>query len=1320
MKKLFSLAFILICSFAFSQITFSVTTQATSCSGLSDGSATITATGGTAPYSYTLSSAPSPTNTTGIFSGLAAGAQTVSVSDALATTNYTTIIITSPIPITPTVTSTPVLCFGTATGTINVIGVSGGISPFQYNLNGGAYQSSSTFLNVSSGTLLVGVKDANGCIGSNTVQVIEPPALTMSVSTQNANCSVANGVASTTVTGGTGILTYSWTPISGAASTSNNLAAGNYTVTATDANGCSISNNVTINSTPGGTAVITSSSNVTCNGLCDGSLTAGLVGGTGPFTYSWSPSGQTIPTATNLCPGTYTCAITDFYGCISSTTATISQPSPFNIIVNSNNVRCFGTTTGTITAAGVGGTSPYSYLWPTLTSTMATVPNVVAGTYSVIGTDANGCSITQSVSVFQPTQILATTTVTNATCNGACDGAFNIVTTGGSAPYTFSSNIGPCMALNTSQCPGTQTISITDANNCLFQLAVTITQPSSITVIMTATNSNCGQANGALCATFSGGQSPYNSLWSNGATTLCNNNIPAGAYSYTVTDSNGCSGISSGLVNDIGGPIVSIASQTNVLCFGGSNGGATTNVVGGVSPYTYAWTISGNQSSITNMPAGMYGVSITDAAGCVGTQSVLISQPQQLIATISNFNNTCFGACNGSASVVSTGGVGFVNYTWNTAPSQSGQTINNICPGNWICIVTDANGCTATSSVTITQPPAVTVSVTYTNATCSAGFCNGIGSVSVLGGTGATTFLWQPGLQTGSVVNTLCSGVNTVMVTNNGNCVYTETISITNQSTNPIPNVTLSSTSFSETCLQTGDGAIDLSITGSNPGPFTYQWNNGATTQDLININSGIYSVTILDAMMNCVTITDTVSFDNSNCGSISGNVFIDNNSDCVKNAGDNNLSNTQIIANPGNRLAYTNWLGDYAFYNLPFGTYTITSITSSNMIATCVNTNNTTLNSGSPNSINNNFTREYIPVIQPDLYVSASNGGVVPGFVCTVYYYLNNYNTFNASGVYKVTLPSAFIPNITQVSASTYTISGDTVIWNFSNVTMSPNSSYFFIKFTTPLSTPLGSIFTTCMWAQPTVTDLNYANNTYCYSRTVNGSFDPNDKTVSPVGYGPNGDIAASETDLTYLIRFQNTGNGPAVNIVVKDTLSPNVDVTTFEMLSASHNYNIDILPGNVLRWKFNNIMLADSGSNEPASHGYIQYRIKRNSNNTPGTQIKNTAYIYFDFNEPVVTNTAINTIETVTSIKSQSFNENGWNVYPNPCTGALYIINSTNVKEESKIEVINSIGQTVFEESISSNYKNIDLNKLTNGVYFVKITSDKNSTVKRVVLSK
>lgn len=985
--------------------------------------------------------------------------------------------------------------------------------------------------------------------------------------------------------------------------------------------------------------------NATCFGGADGAIALSSSGGTAPYTYSWTPTLPSSPNVSNLSAGTYSVFILDASANTSSLVITIGQPSQLSSITNVNHVRCFGTSTGTITASGMGGTSPYTYLWPTLSSTLATIPNVAIGTYTVIVTDANGCVTGNSATVLQPTQLIATTTTTNA---------------------------------------------------------------------------NCGQADGSICANVTGGAGgPYTFLWSNSSTAQCLSLVPAGNYSVTVTDPNLCTYLHVGTVNSIGAPTISITSQTNVTCFGLCDGSAITSVTGGNSPFTYSWSNGSMIPNATNLCAGLYNVSITDFFGCVGTASVNISQSQPLNVAITAANNTCFGLCNGSASVVAIGGTPGYTFTWNTAPSQSGQTINNICPGNWSCVVTDMNGCSGTASVNIGQTAPLITNITKTDVTCG-GNCDGQAFANVSGGSGAFTFLWLPTLQTGNTVNGLCAGQYTLNVTDMNGCTTTNTFVIVNQGVNAITNATLTTTVINETCLFTNDGGIDLTINGTNPGPFTYQWSNGSTTQDITNIPTGNYNVTVFDASLNCLSISSNVNATGTNCGTISGNVFIDNNSDCIKNAGDNNSINIQIIANPGNKIGYTNWAGDYVFNNLPFATYTITSLTNANMIATCTTTLNTTLNSGTPNSINNNFAKEYLPITQPDIYVSAWSQGIVPGFVCRVNYLVYNYNTFNANGIFKATLPSAFIPNITNAFPAAYTLSGDTIIWNFANISYTGWSPNFYVDFTTPLTTPLGSIFTTCMWAQPTATDLNYANNTYCYSRYVTGSFDPNDKTVSPLGIGTNGDISATETDLTYLIRFQNTGNGPAVNIFVKDTLSPNVDINTFEMLGSSHNYMIDVLPGNVLRWKFNNIMLPDSNSNEPASHGYIQYRIKRTNNNTPGTQIKNTAYIYFDFNEPVVTNTAINTIETITGIKS-SFNTNDeWNVYPNPSTGVLYIVNSSSVKEESQIQVINSIGQTVLEETITSNYKNVDLSKLNNGVYFVKIVSDKQSVIKRVVLSR
>ncbi len=769
------------------------------------------------------------------------------------------------------------------------------------------------------------------------------------------------------------------------------------------------------------------------------------------------------------------------------------------------------------------------------------------------------------------------------------------------------------------------------------------------------------------------------------------------------------------------------STVTNVSCFGGSNGSATITASGGTGAYTYTWlpTNTGSPTILTNVPVGQYTVIVQDAVANTNSLVITILEPSQLNASAVVQNSVASCWCNGSASVTVSGGNPPYAYAWNSPFSGNMPQVTNLCPGVTQVSITDINGCIVTQTIVIQAPPQMIITTSVTNASCQ-NSCNGSISANVTGGAPAYTYtfytsFWPYGIGGNTPnINAACPGNYTLVVTDANGCNTASMLTVGTSTVNTIPNSSMTTTAYNETCHLSGDGTIDLSIAGSNSGPFTYTWSNGATTQDIYSLQSNIYSVTITDSNSNCFTIFDTISSIGINCGTINGNVFIDNNSDCIKNAGDNNSNNTQIIVNPGNRIGYTNFNGDYVFHNLPFATYTITSSTTANMLATCATTLNTTLNSGTPNSINNNFAKEYLPITQPDIYVSAWSQGIVPGFVCRVNYLVYNYNTFNANGIFKAILPSAFIPNITNAFPAAYTLSGDTIIWNFANISYTGWSPNFYVDFTTPLTTPLGSIFTTCMWAQPTATDLNYANNTYCYSRYVTGSFDPNDKTVSPLGVGANGDISASETDLTYLIRFQNTGNGPAVNIVVKDTLSPNVDINKFEMLGSSHNYMIDVLPGNVLRWKFNNIMLPDSNSNEPGSHGYIQYRIKRNNNNTPGTQIKNTAYIYFDFNEPVVTNTAINTIETITGIKSSSSTNDEWNVYPNPSTGALYIVNSSSVKEESQIQVINSIGQTVLEETITSNYKNVDLSKLNNGVYFVKILSDKHNVIKRVVLSK
>ena len=897
------------------------------CFGLSNGSCTVAIpTGGAgAPFTYTLTSptqVAGPTVGTGQFSGLPAGTYNISVKDAAGCIATTSVVISQPTQLTLTPSSLPVKCFGTATGTINIVGA-GGTPTYSYNLNNGAYQASSAFNNQSAGTYNMGIKDANGCTATQSVVVTQPTALAISVSTQNANCTAANGVATASVSGGTGPLyTYTWTGGGGAAAISNSVVAGNYTVTATDANGCIITSPAVIGLTPGGTAAITASTNVTCNGLCNGSLTSGMTGGSAPFTYSWSPGGQTTQTAINLCPGTYTCTITDFYGCKATAVGTITQPPVLTSIMNSNNVKCFGTATGTVSAAGSGGTGPYICFWPTLASTLATVPNVAIGTYSCTITDANNCSITGSISVTQPSSITLTSSVTaancgqangsgtitalggvggfsyvwsspgsptttvvggllantytvqvqdanncpqalavtipntagpsisvtsqtNVTCFGLCNGVATTSVTGGVTPYSYSWSNGQVTPSGTNLCAGLYTVSATDAAGCVTSTSVSITQPTALTVTISPTNPKCfGASNGFGVAAAFGGTPSYTYTWGGGNGTIATSNqIPAGSYGLSVTDGNGCVVTSSMTLTNPPAMAASITS-TNVTCFNACNGTAiatTTNAVGAVS---YVWTggVSPVMSqTLTGACAGNFTVLATDQNSCTASAQVIITQPTQVTANISSTGSvTCFGGNNGFAVVTPAGGTGGFTYTWTPNGTIHAATASSLTAGAYVATVADANGCTATATATIIEPAAFTTTLTTTNVKCNAA-CDGTGNITYAGGVGIPTILWQPGLQNGASVNNLCAGNQTVTITSNGSCTNVLTFTLTE----PAPLTAVASATNSN-CGQ-ANGKICVVVSGGT-APYTSSWSNGAPSALCNNgLLAGAYTYSCTD-----------------------------------------------------------------------------------------------------------------------------------------------------------------------------------------------------------------------------------------------------------------------------------------------------------------------------------------------------------------------------------------------------------------------------------------------------------------------------------------
>ena len=447
-----------------------------------------------------------------------------------------------------------VSCFGASDGSIAVT-ASNGTPPYQYSINGGTYGSSNIFSDLSSGTYYVTVKDANDCIVTIIDIVITEAENTLEATITdqtNVSCNgLADGTATVEAGGGTPDYSYSWntTPVQTGV-TATGLAAGSYTVTVTDANGCTETASVTITQPTDLTATITDQTNVSCNGLADGTATVEAGGGTPDYSYSWNTTPvQTGVTATGLAAGSYTVTVTDANGCTETASVTITQPTDLTAtITDQTNVSCNGLADGTATVEAGGGTPDYSYSWNTTpVQTGVTATGLAAGSYTVTVTDANGCTETASVTITQPTDLTATITdQTNVSCNGLADGTATVEAGGGTPDYSYSWNTTPVQTgvTATGLAAGSYTVTVTDANGCTETASVTITQPTDLTATITdQTNVSCnGLADGTATVEAGGGTPDYSYSWNTTPvqTGVTATGLAAGSYTVTVTDANGC------------------------------------------------------------------------------------------------------------------------------------------------------------------------------------------------------------------------------------------------------------------------------------------------------------------------------------------------------------------------------------------------------------------------------------------------------------------------------------------------------------------------------------------------------------------------------------------------------------------------------------------------------------------------------------------------------------------------------------------------------------------------------------------------------------
>ncbi|MGZ4116285.1 MAG: PKD domain-containing protein [Bacteroidia bacterium] len=824
------------------------------CFGGSTGSVHASPAGGTAPYTYSWAPGGATTPT---ISGLAAGTYTVTITDSHGCQVINSTTITQPAaPLSVAMSSTPVSCFGLHNGTATA-NPSGGTAPYTYHwLPGGSTASSISGL--AAGTYTVTVKDANLCSSTVTVVVTQPAAITLTTSTVNSNCGTPSGQASVAVSGGVSPYTYLWSPSGGTSDTATSLLSGAYTVQVTDANGCSATQWANINDNSGPTATIFSITNVSCFGGSNGAASVGVAGGTGPFTYTWTPFGGSAPTATGLTAGTYTVTVLDANGCLSNATTSpaITEPPPIVITVTTSDVNCFGGNDGSANVSASGGTPGYAYTWLPSGIGGSSISSLTAGTYTVQATDAHSCVQSSTFSIIQPTTLSASiSSSSNVSCFGGSNGSATVSASGGTPVYSYNwLPYGGSAANATGLSAGTFTVTITDANNCTTSATVVITEPSSaLTATSSGSSTSCfGGSDGTGTVLASGGTPGYAYSWSpSGGTGATASGLNAGTYFVIVTDLNGCQAntfVTIAAPSQLTVSLTTIEPSCSV-----ANGSISSMVTGGTSPYTYSWTPGGSTSgTISSVGPGIYNLAVRDSNSClVSVSDTLTNIPGPSASILSANNVSCFGGNDGSATASVSSGTPPYIYSW--APS-GGSTLTGtaLTAGNYTLTVTDNLGCANNVSVAITQPTALTVSIaSLSNVSCNSG-SNGTITVSGNGGTPAYTYSWSPVSSVLPSVSGLSAGTYTVHVTDQNSCTTSISIPVTQPTT--LTSAIGSSTNV--TCFNGTNGTATASVSGGTI-PYSYLWSNGQTGSTAVNLSAGSYTVTITD--FNGCTSTNTV-----------------------------------------------------------------------------------------------------------------------------------------------------------------------------------------------------------------------------------------------------------------------------------------------------------------------------------------------------------------------------------------------------------------------------------------------------------------------------
>jgi outer membrane protein OmpA-like peptidoglycan-associated protein len=818
------------------------------CFGDSTGAITIDVKGGLKPYKYSWSSG----HTSEDIANLKVGDYSVVISDANKCTQKLSATITQPELMTAKIVSTQnVLCNGVEEGSID-IAVDGGVAPYNYSWSNGSKDQDIT--GVSAGFYRVNIADANGCKRGLSASIEEPEMLRVSISeiTNIKEFGSKNGSLKITVNGGNPPYKYSW---SNGATTQNidNLVAGNYSVIVEDANGCRQDVNASIEQPEEIEIVVDTVTHIRCFGEKTGFAKITAKGGVPPYAYQWS-NGVTFPELQQVPSGTYGLTVTDANGASKTQKVVIEQPEYFSLKFDKiKNPTCFDLKNGMITTNVEGGTTPYVFSWNTGDSTQ-NLKGLTSGKYEIKVVDARGCTQTDSTKLTRPPKLNVSLLRTkHIKCNGDAKGEVIIGVIGGTEPYRYNWNHGAKVQNLKNVYAGNYSVRVFDANNCVETVNTTVKEPPAlVSKLASVKNVPCkGENKGVISTSVTGGVPPYKYVWSNGDTSNSAklDDLYVGNYSVTISDSNNCSNVLSATIDEPEKLIGSVNNVNHINCFNEKEGAIGITVKGGTPPYIYNWNNGEKTQNLTGIAAGDYNVNVTDKNGCVVSLNAKVKQPTELIVDINELKHIkCFGEEAGAVNVSVKGGIEPYEYSWSNGATS--QDLVNIPAGDYTLLVKDSKGCINNINATIEEPLPLEVKNTSINNILCNGEKEGSITVAVSGGEKPYNYKWSNGA-TSRDLQKISAGDYSLNVTDANGCLQTLTASVTEP---PVLNKSIDAVKHIS-CNGESNGAVNLSVSGGIV-PYTYQWSNGNTSQDLVGVPAGNYSVLITEGN-GCVSSLD-------------------------------------------------------------------------------------------------------------------------------------------------------------------------------------------------------------------------------------------------------------------------------------------------------------------------------------------------------------------------------------------------------------------------------------------------------------------------------